>query len=88
MNQPKIVVDNDDGICDSPADVTGAQMKTIREVNGLTQVQVAADLGISQGYVADLESGRRRIAPRTAIAFCAIVNAHKDRARRRRSKTA
>lgn len=62
-------------------------MRTIREVNGLRQVEIASALGISQAYLAQMETGVRKISRRTAIAFCSVVNAHKDRTRRR-SKTA
>lgn len=64
------------------AEVTGLQMKIIREVNGLTQRQVAAMLGITQAYVAQMETGVKRISRRTAIAFAAVINQHKDRGSR------
>ena len=79
-------LDNPLRICDTGTRVNGEQMRIVRLANGLTQVQVAEALGVVQSYVADMESGRRRISQRTAIAFATIINAHKTKGRR--SKTA
>ena len=35
-------------------------LKTMRKWRGLTQMQMAAQTGLAQGYLSDLESGRRR----------------------------
>ena len=39
--------------------VFGTMIKDIRKQKGLTTIQVAAELGISQGYYSQLENGRR-----------------------------
>jgi transcriptional regulator with XRE-family HTH domain len=88
VSGPKIVVDNADRACDIGGVLTGEQMRAVRHANGLTQTQVAEKLGVGQGYVADMETGRRRISTRTAIAFAQVINAHKDRTKGRQSKTA
>jgi transcriptional regulator with XRE-family HTH domain len=61
-----------------PLEVTGEQMRTIRLVNGWTQDEVAAALDVTRSYVCLLESGKRRINRRTAVAFAVFVNAMKD----------
>jgi transcriptional regulator with XRE-family HTH domain len=63
-------------------------MRIIREANGLTQQQLAELLDVDGSYISLMESGDRRINQRTALAFVAVINAHKDRARGRQSKTA
>jgi transcriptional regulator with XRE-family HTH domain len=89
VSAPKIVVDNAERACDISGVLTGEQMRAVRQANGLTQVQLAEMLGVGQGYVADMETGRRRISRRTALAFVAVINAHKDRTSRgRQSQTA
>ncbi len=42
------------------------ELKSARTVKGLTQVEAAARLGVSQPYVAMLENGRRRLTSRLA----------------------
>jgi len=39
--------------------VLGAQIKRLRKLRGLTQVELADKLGITQAYLAQLESGVR-----------------------------
>jgi DNA-binding transcriptional regulator YiaG len=85
---PKIVVDNGGPDAYSLPEVTGEQMRIIREANGLTQQQLADLLDVSKSYVSFMESGDRRINKRTALAFVAAINQHKDRTRGRQSKTA
>jgi len=34
-------------------------LKALRKWRGLTQMQMAAKTGLAQGYLSDLESGRR-----------------------------
>lgn len=54
-----------------PADVSmrmlkgESLLKAVRHWRGLTQMQVDERTGISQGYLSDLESGRRKGAPET-----------------------
>jgi transcriptional regulator with XRE-family HTH domain len=46
--------------------LNGASLLTaLRKWRGLTQNDLAARLDISQGYLSDLESGRRKGAPET-----------------------
>jgi transcriptional regulator with XRE-family HTH domain len=59
-------------------ELTGEQMRIIREENGLTQREVAEWLEVDASYVAHMEKGSRRINRRTAVAFCAFINAHKS----------
>ena len=87
MSGPKIVVDNASPACYIGGVVNGDQMRAVREANGMTQAEVAEKLGISRNYLTMMETGERRISQRTAIAFCAVVNAEKSKGQRR-SKTA
>jgi transcriptional regulator with XRE-family HTH domain len=50
--------------CDSPAD----RLRALRRRRGLTQREVAAQLGLDEGTVVDLERGRRRVSRRVAEA--------------------
>lgn len=43
--------------------MTGTQVKTARKARGLTQVALACQLGVSQGYVSLLERSRRPVPP-------------------------
>jgi transcriptional regulator with XRE-family HTH domain len=43
--------------------MTGTALKSARKAKGLSQVQAAAGLGVSQPYVAMLEAGKRRLTP-------------------------
>jgi DNA-binding transcriptional regulator YiaG len=85
---PKIVLDKGQTGAYSLPEVTGEQMRIIREANGLTQQQLAELLDVDGSYISLMESGDRRINKRTALAFVAAINQHKDRARGRQSKTA
>ena len=51
-------------ICDRL--MAAMDLRTARLAKGLTQVQAAARLGLSQPYLAMLESGRRRLTPALA----------------------
>src|SRR6478735_3837278 len=46
--------------------MTGAQVRVARERRGWQQEELAARLGVSQGYVSLLESGRRPVPKRLA----------------------
>lgn len=46
--------------------MTGMQLKAEREKKGLTQETVAAQLGVSQSYLSQLEKGNRRVTERLA----------------------
>jgi transcriptional regulator with XRE-family HTH domain len=37
----------------------GSMLRRLREVNGLTQVELAKKVGVTQSYIAQLESGRK-----------------------------
>ena len=45
-------------------EVRATGLKAMREKRGLTQRQLAHDLGISQNYVPAIESGARRAGPK------------------------
>ena len=53
------------------------RLKAAREIAGLTQEEVAAAAGISQGTVANIESGLRK-APRELMAIARSVNVHPE----------
>ena len=46
--------------------MSSLDLKSVRRAKGLTQVDAARRLGVSQGYVAMLERGKRRLTPRLA----------------------
>lgn len=54
-----------------PAEVSAAllrgdsRLKAVRNWRGVTQLQLSSTTGIGQGYLSDLESGRRTGAPDT-----------------------
>ncbi len=50
-------------------EVRAVGLKKIREAHGLTQRQLAQDLGISQNYIPAIESGARRPGPRLQEQF-------------------
>lgn len=54
------------------ARMTGQTYKQERRKRGLTQVELAALLGVRQSTVSDRERGRREIAREAAIALRAI----------------
>jgi transcriptional regulator with XRE-family HTH domain len=58
---------------DIGADVTGKQFKDARQAMGLRQSEVARRLGVSQTYVALLESGKRSFPPRLATRAVALL---------------
>lgn len=70
----------DKGLCGCYilASMTGAQLKAMREASGMTQKELAAELDVSQPYLAQIEAGGRRLSRRTAIAATAIINAHAE----------
>ncbi len=42
-------------------------LKAIRKWRGLSQVDLAERVGVAQGYISDLESGRRQGTPETLV---------------------
>ena len=60
----------------SAAMLRGASLLTaLRKWRGLTQNDLANRLEISQGYLSDLESGRRKGAPETLEALASALDA-------------
>lgn len=53
-------------------------LKAIRNWRGLTQVEVDARTGIGQGYLSDLESGRRKGADETLRKLASIYDVPPD----------
>lgn len=51
------------------------RLKRMREANGMTQKAFAAELGISGGYLNDLEHGRRGPTVRLVNRICEYVGA-------------
>jgi transcriptional regulator with XRE-family HTH domain len=51
------------------------RLLNMREVNFLTQKQMAAELGISAGYLCDLEHGRRKPTVQLVHAICRFLDA-------------
>lgn len=49
-----------------------AQLRSARQAAGLTQNQAAERLGVSQAYLAMIESGRRRVTPRLASSLAKV----------------
>ena len=50
-----------------------ARLRAVRNAAGLTQVQVAARLGIAQGSYADFERGKRAASLEWLLRFAAAV---------------
>jgi DNA-binding XRE family transcriptional regulator len=50
-------------------EVRAVGLKKMRETHGLTQRQLAHDLGISQNYIPAIESGARRPGPKLQEQF-------------------
>ena len=67
-----------------PADVSmrmvkgESLLKALRSWRGLTQLQVDAQTGIGQGYLSDLESGRRKGAEDTLRKLAALYDVPVD----------
>lgn len=51
----------------------GALIRSARKAAGMTQEALAAALGLQQGFVSDLESGRRRGSPETIDKLAATL---------------
>jgi transcriptional regulator with XRE-family HTH domain len=54
--------------------MTGAQVRVARERRGWQQEELAARLGVSQGYVSLIESGRRPVAKRLATKLVSLLS--------------
>jgi DNA-binding XRE family transcriptional regulator len=63
-----------------PVEISGFMLKgdrllaAIRKWRGLTQVEVAASAGIAQGYLSDLEAGRRHGSVETLRSLAKAMN--------------
>jgi DNA-binding XRE family transcriptional regulator len=63
-----------------PIEISGLMLKgdrliaAIRKWRGLTQVEVAASAGIAQGYLSDLEAGRRHGSVETLRSLAKAMN--------------
>lgn len=56
-----------------PPRTFGDRVRAARRRLGFTQVQLAAELGLAEGTVADLEAGRRRASRRVAAVAAALL---------------
>ena len=63
----------------STAMLRGVSLLTaLRKWRGITQVDLAANAGVGQGYLSDLESGRRKGAPETLDALSTALDVPRD----------
>lgn len=53
--------------------LNGSALQAIRERSGLTQTELAAQTGVSQGRISELESGRCNVRPGTVKALAAAL---------------
>ncbi|ABB15153.1 helix-turn-helix transcriptional regulator [Carboxydothermus hydrogenoformans] len=49
------------------------KLKQLRKANGLTQMEMAKKLGISESYYCQIENGTRRMSLKTALDIAAIL---------------
>ncbi len=49
--------------------LNGQALQAIRERSGLTQTELAAQTGVSQGRISELEAGNLRVRPNTVKAL-------------------
>ncbi|GAV21573.1 helix-turn-helix transcriptional regulator [Carboxydothermus pertinax] len=49
------------------------KLKQLRKANGLTQMEMAKKLGISDSYYCQIENGKRRMSLKTALDIAAIL---------------
>lgn len=50
----------------------GAALRALRQAKGMTTIQAAASLLVSQPKISSMENGRRRISPRDVRDLCKI----------------
>lgn len=55
-----------------------SRLKAIRKWRGLTQIALADRAGVGQGYLSDLERGRKRSAPDTLAALARALDVPAD----------
>jgi transcriptional regulator with XRE-family HTH domain len=56
----------------------GRRIRGLRAKAGLTQADVAAELGITRGHVSAIETGKRPVGRETLIAIAALFGASLD----------
>lgn len=56
----------------------GAALAAVREREGLSQVELAARLGISRSHLCDLEKGRKLVSPELAAKYASTLG-HSER---------
>lgn len=77
LERKAALVNGDDGVL--PVEVSEAMLKgssyltALRKWRGLTQVQLAERSEVSQGFLSDLESRRRKAGPETLRALAAAL---------------
>ena len=54
----------------------GETIKTLREINDLTQKDLAAETGIAQTTISAIESGRTKLGAERAKVFAEAFNVH------------
>jgi transcriptional regulator with XRE-family HTH domain len=54
----------------------GEMVKTLRELKGWSQLELAEHTGISQANISAIENGRVEIGKQRAIAFAQALNVH------------
>ncbi|WP_179278012.1 XRE family transcriptional regulator [Rhodococcus sp. 14-2470-1a] len=50
-------------------DPDGGRLKALRELHGLTQIELSKQVGIRQSVISDIEKGRRRLTPDSAVSI-------------------
>jgi len=53
---------------------TAERFRTLRNASGLTQVQLAERLGVTQGMVSQIEAGRLDPAAEVMVGYCLKMN--------------
>lgn len=63
-------------LCPSPyvRRLMGARVRALRQQRGLTQAQVAEQLGLQQAWMAKVEGGRLNLTPGRMRALCQVLN--------------
>lgn len=52
----------------------GSALKTIRNVLGISQVKIASDAGLSNGFISEIENDRRVPSLTTLTSICQAMN--------------
>lgn len=55
----------------------GAYMRTLREAKGLTQRQLAAQVGVTDNHISDIENGVRKMSPERYGQFASVLGVDK-----------